>query len=230
MTRREKPEKRNPYPISHLDRAVSVFDKFIALLKSLFSKGKSNWEILPKPHRIGISVLTSLLFLLVIMPASEQEEGLANDDEQEVFLPIHLNENETLESAYAQSDLSQDSMLDDVSEDGVYESIQPLTPAETIQHVVIGSEDEDETWVNHRVAQGDTLTGIFRAQKLPLRDLYAITAIEGKEKPLSQIKSGQRFRFKRNIEGFIEALQVETKDKKWIGFSRLPNGSFTRTQ
>lgn len=218
MTQRGKREKPNAYPVSHMDRAIGVFDKCIALLKSLFSSVKSNWKVLPKAHRIGISVLTSILFLLVVIPASETGRVISSEEPQEVFIPVHLKENDDTQT--------------EAAVDEVYESILPLTPVESIQHVVINSDVETETddlgWINHKVGGGDTLAGIFRAQKLPLPDLYAITAIEGKEKPLSQIKPGQRFRFKRNTEGEIEELQVETQNKQWVAFSRLSDDSFKR--
>ncbi|MEI8608259.1 LysM-like peptidoglycan-binding domain-containing protein [Enterovibrio sp. Hal110] len=78
------------------------------------------------------------------------------------------------------------------------------------------------------MARGDTLSNIFRQQDLPLPDLYAISSIEGDDKPLSRIQPGQLLRFKRDSQGELDMIQIEVSKDTSVIFFRLSDGSFAR--
>ena len=103
----------------------------------------------------------------------------------------------------------------------------------------IGEQDDPEptlngsgiesVWVSHIVAPGDTLAKIFRGKKLPLTDLYALAAIEGKDKPLSKILPNQELRFKLNASATLDALEILSRSRN-IVFVRTSQGGFIRQQ
>lgn len=84
-------------------------------------------------------------------------------------------------------------------------------------------------WVEYQVQQGDTLSNLFRALQLSLVDLYAIVAIEGDDKPLSQIRPNQYLGVKVDLNGKLQALRVRGA-KQPILFVRNTDEKFVRTQ
>ncbi|WP_434357153.1 LysM peptidoglycan-binding domain-containing protein [Parasalinivibrio latis] len=91
-----------------------------------------------------------------------------------------------------------------------------------------GGKSSQAEWHNYEVQKGDTLANIFRRNDLPLHDLYAISAIEGSDKPLSRIQPGQLLRFKIAANGELDMLQIETGGTDAAMFFRLSDGSFGR--
>ena len=85
-------------------------------------------------------------------------------------------------------------------------------------------------WQKYQVKQGETLANIFRDKSLPLTDLYAVAAIEGKDKPLSRIKAGQWLRYKQTAKGGLDVLQIESRKGESVMFFRRSDGSFVRSQ
>ena len=83
-------------------------------------------------------------------------------------------------------------------------------------------------WQTHQVKKGETLATIFRANSLPLTDLYAVAAIEGKSKPLSKIKAGQLLRYKQTKDGKLDVIQIETSSGDPAMFFRRSDGTFAK--
>ncbi len=86
-----------------------------------------------------------------------------------------------------------------------------------------------ELWKEHKVQSGDTLAKVFRANNLPMSDFQALVAVEGIDKPLSKIKTGQLIRYKLTPGGELDILQLE-KENDAIMFFRLSDGGFGRSQ
>ncbi|MGL4827604.1 MAG: LysM-like peptidoglycan-binding domain-containing protein [Vibrionaceae bacterium] len=84
-------------------------------------------------------------------------------------------------------------------------------------------------WVEYQVQQGDTLSNLFRVLQLSLVELYAIVAIEGDDKPLSQIRPNQYLGVKVDLNGKLQALRVRGA-RQPILFVRNADGKFVRTQ
>ncbi|MGL5336410.1 MAG: LysM-like peptidoglycan-binding domain-containing protein [Enterovibrio sp.] len=83
-------------------------------------------------------------------------------------------------------------------------------------------------WVEYQVQRGDTLSNLFRVLQLPLVELYAIVAIEGEDKPLSQILPNQYLGVKVDLNGKLQALRVRGS-RQPILFVRNADGKFVRT-
>ena len=101
------------------------------------------------------------------------------------------------------------------------------------QRIQVANENDDppsaNSWREYEVKGGDTLSNVFRANKLPMSDLYALAAVEGVGKPLSNIKKGQLLRYKLNKSGELDILQLEKEDSS-VMFLRLSDGSFGRSR
>ncbi|MDD1781594.1 cell envelope opacity-associated protein A [Enterovibrio sp. ZSDZ35] len=182
----------------------AALEKARAQLVPLIEKVKPHWQALPKPHRIGVSVLAALLVVLLIWPSSDESKEVVVAEGERVSLPLDLSGN--TQSAQQVDDEDFDNKA------------EPVVSTQTV----------DTDWVNYEVQRGDTLSNIFRNQSLPLPDLYAISAIEGADKPLSRIQPGQLLRFKRNTQGELDMLQIEASKDKSVIFFRLSDGSFAR--
>ncbi|MGL5290395.1 MAG: LysM-like peptidoglycan-binding domain-containing protein, partial [Vibrionaceae bacterium] len=108
----------------------------------------------------------------------------------------------------------------------------PVVPAEKI--VVDQNIELDERvkiapeWVEYQVQRGDTLSNLFRVLQLPLVELYAIVAIEGEDKPLSQILPNQYLGVKVDLNGKLQALRVRG-GRQPVLFVRNADGKFVRT-
>ncbi|KXF80271.1 OapA family protein [Enterovibrio coralii] len=205
MTLKGKRVKKSASATPPMGEAIkAAFEKVIAQIKPLFEKVKPHWEALPKPHRIGVSVIAALLVVLLIWPSSDETAEPVVTSGERVSVPLDLTGN--TQSAQQSDDAGFDN------------NAAPVVTNQTV----------DTDWVNYEVQRGDTLSNIFRDQSLPLPDLYAISAIEGTDKPLSRIQPGQLLRFKRNPQGELDMLQIEASKDKSVIFFRLSDGSFAR--
>ncbi|WP_078751048.1 LysM-like peptidoglycan-binding domain-containing protein [Enterovibrio nigricans] len=182
----------------------AALEKVRAQIQPLVEKVRPHWQALPKPHRMGVSVLVALLVVLLIWPSSDESNDAVVTEGERVSLPLDLSGN------------AQEAKQAD--DDGFNNNAEPVISTQTV----------DTDWVNYEVQRGDTLSNIFRDQSLPLPDLYAISAIEGPDKPLSRIQPGQLLRFKRNTQGELDMLQIEASKDKSVIFFRLSDGGFAR--
>lgn len=89
--------------------------------------------------------------------------------------------------------------------------------------------DTQGTWRNYTIASGQTLAQLFRDNNLPVGDVFAMAQVEGEDKPLSNLQTGQAVRIRQNAQGVINGLTVDT-DGGQILFTRQPDGSFLRVR
>ncbi|MDX1304471.1 LysM-like peptidoglycan-binding domain-containing protein [Photobacterium sp.] len=178
---------------------------------------KAKWQRLPKLHRRALAVLIPLVLVLVLLPASKKADS--SIPEQTVRRDIELNIDNTPEPV--------DKRAEPVSPKRPSQLAAEVTePAATTEVKAVVAEQ----WFKYQVQKGETLAHIFREKALPLSDLYAVAAIEGKGKPLSQIQSGQWLRYKQTANGQLDALQIESSDGDPVMFFRRSDGSFARGQ
>ncbi len=89
--------------------------------------------------------------------------------------------------------------------------------------------DTQGTWHNYQIAAGQTLAQLFRDNNLPVNDVFAMAQVEGDDKPLSNLHTGQAVRIRQNAQGVVNGLTVDTGSGQ-ILFTRQPDGSFIRAQ
>ncbi len=89
--------------------------------------------------------------------------------------------------------------------------------------------DSQGQWHDYQIASGQTLAQLFRDHNLPVNDVFAMAEVEGPNKPLSNLQTGQRVRIRQNGQGVVTGLTVEVEQKQVL-FTRQPDGSFLQAQ
>lgn len=84
-------------------------------------------------------------------------------------------------------------------------------------------------WRTYQVEAGKTLAQLFRDNNLPPTDVYAMAQVEGTGKPLSNLKNGQKVQIRKNANGVVTGLTIES-DNGQVLFTRQQDGSFIRAR
>lgn len=84
-------------------------------------------------------------------------------------------------------------------------------------------------WRTYQVEAGKTLAQLFRDNNLPPTDVYAMAQVEGAGKPLSTLKNGQKVQIRKNANGVVTGLTIES-DNGQVLFTRQADGSFIRAR
>ena len=95
---------------------------------------------------------------------------------------------------------------------------QPATP----------QKDEDR-WQSYQIASGQTLAQLFRDNNLEVNDVFAMARVEGDDKPLSNLHSGQQVKIRKDANGVVTGLTVEGENGPVL-FTRQTDGTFLRAQ
>ncbi|OZS43739.1 LysM-like peptidoglycan-binding domain-containing protein [Photobacterium sanguinicancri] len=224
--RRSKKKSEFKLPEWQFDRAAlsALKDKGLTALAPI----RERWAKLPTLHRRALTVLVPVVVLLLLLPSSPSMTVEPETDSVRREVTLNLGES-------APEPIGERS--EPVSPQRVKraEPVSPSTPKTvSIQSEKTSSVASNSTkalsleWQRYQIQQGQTLANIFREKSLPLSDLYAVAAIEGKDKPLSRIKSGQWIRYKQTATGNLDAIQIETTSGKSVMYYRLSDGSFSR--
>ncbi|CCG88619.1 LysM-like peptidoglycan-binding domain-containing protein [Erwinia piriflorinigrans] len=89
--------------------------------------------------------------------------------------------------------------------------------------------DAEGQWQDYTVASGQTLAQLFRDNNLPVNDVFAMAQVEGNDKPLSTLHSGQTVKVRQNAQGVVTGLTLDGANGS-ILFSRQPDGTFIQAQ
>lgn len=90
------------------------------------------------------------------------------------------------------------------------------------------TQDKDQ-WRSYQIASGQTLAQLFRDNNLQVNDVFAMARVEGDDKPLSSLHSGQQVKIRQDNSGVVTGLTVEGENGPVL-FTRQPDGSFLRAQ
>ncbi|MGF1689090.1 hypothetical protein L4C36_20805 [Photobacterium japonica] len=232
--RRSKKQSEFSWPRIAFDKAMLANAK--AACQQRTAALRARWQGLPTFHRRALMVLTPVVAILLLLPSTPpalQDDGpirreLALDIDTRPE-PVTLGERGEPASPERPIRLPRESRvipLDPVAEKP---AVKPAPkPARTDSSRADTSRD---AWQRYQVKPGETLANIFRDKSLPLADLYAVAAIEGKDQPLSQIKPGQWLLYRQTGDGQLEALLIEAKEgDESVGFSRNADGKFVRSR
>lgn len=102
-----------------------------------------------------------------------------------------------------------------------------LIPTTDLAPLPFQGNDIEQRWRAYRIGRGKTLLKTFRDNNLPTADVYALLQVEGRDKPLSNLQSGQVVRIRQNASGVITGLTIEGNDDQPL-FTRQPDGRFMR--
>ena len=114
------------------------------------------------------------------------------------------------------------------------EPVQEEQPNEQEQAPVSRTQPYQESsssteWRTYQVEAGKTLAQLFRDNNLPPTDVYAMAQVEGAGKPLSNLKNGQKVQIRKNANGVVTGLTIES-DNGQVLFTRQADGSFIRAR
>ncbi|MEL6117271.1 LysM-like peptidoglycan-binding domain-containing protein [Photobacterium sp. SP02] len=189
-------------------------------------RGQPYWQQLPGFHRKALMVLAPVVLILFLLPASEPDLAIPGSEPVHQEVALNLAEPAPLPVGERPDPASPPRPVNGKPAASQSPVTSPSSSATTTPRPSASAEN----WRNYKVKKGETLATIFRAKSLPLTDLYAIAAIEGKDKPLSYIKSGQLLRYKQLANGDLDVLQIESRGGDPVMFFRRSDGSFARGQ
>lgn len=203
------------------------FSEQLAKLKEtcqpLIEKIAPFWLRLPQFHQKALRILVPVTLGLILLPSGAEEEVESNQptmisvpemQRQSVSLNLEgLSEQEPT-SRYTQREISGDKEESPVTQERVIEKEREIPEAK---------------WHDYQIQHGDTLYRVFRNNSLPLTELNKVVKVEGSDKPLSNIKKGQLFRFKLNPQGELDIVQIE-RNGQAIMYFRMSDGSFARSK
>ncbi|MEC5320774.1 LysM-like peptidoglycan-binding domain-containing protein [Brenneria populi subsp. brevivirga] len=85
-------------------------------------------------------------------------------------------------------------------------------------------------WRDYEIRSGQTLAQLFRDNNLPVSDVFAMAQVEGDDKPLSNLRAGQKVKLRLSAQGAVTELEIATADNQAIRFTRNADGGFTRSR
>ncbi|RYC40957.1 LysM-like peptidoglycan-binding domain-containing protein [Pectobacterium zantedeschiae] len=163
-------------------------------------------EPLPLLHRRWILIAIALLLIVLLWPYSAQHPQPARTT------PVPLTQADNQAAMQAVIIENQPSTLQH----------QPVAPPPQTQ--------SSAPWRQYEIASGQTLAQLFRDNNLPVSDVFAMAQVEGRDKPLSNLRAGQEVKLQLNAQGMVAELEIETTANQTIRFTRGADGAFTRTR
>ena len=157
---------------------------------------------LPYAHRRGIILAVLVILLALLWPYTPDNTYAPSQPQQPTSIPM-------------QADLRNDQGR--TTQMAQPEPVQPQ------------SNDNSGTWRSYQVQSGQTLAQLFRDNNMAVNDVFSMARVEGNDKPLSTLKTGQEVKIQRDAQGVVTALQVTTDQNVTVTFTRQPDGSFQRS-
>lgn len=226
--RRSTKKSEFSWPNMTFDKAALI--QAVSRVRVTLTPVKAKWSILPTFHRRALVVLVPVVVLAIFLPTSVPLPSASQGDEL-IRRDLPLN----LDSRPEPVDVVGDRAEPVSPSRSVIRPLPQLQEPEVVSQAPIpvavpAVAPVAKQWQRYEVKSGETLANIFRDKSLPLADLYAVAAIEGNDKPLSQVKAGQWLRYRQTADGSLDALQIERLDGDPIMFFRRSDGSFVRSQ
>ncbi len=157
---------------------------------------------LPYAHRRGMILAVLVILLALLWPYTPENTYAPSQPQQPTSIPM-------------QADLRNDQ-----GRTTQMAQPEPVQPATT---------DNSGTWRSYQVQSGQTLAQLFRDNNMAVNDVFSMARVEGDDKPLSTLKTGQEVKIQRDAQGGVTALQVTTDQNVTVTFTRQPDGSFQRS-
>lgn len=203
------------------------FSEQLAIMKNkcepMLEKVSPYWQRLPAFHQKALQILVPVTFVLILLP-SGAEEGL--ESIQPTVIPAPEMQRQSV-SLNLEGLSEQEAALRNAPSPYELEKEKPVE--KTVAVKTPEPTQNSEKWHDYQIQAGDTLYQVFRKNNLPLTELNKVVKIEGADKPLSNIKKGQLFRFKLNQQGELDILQIE-RDNQAVMYFRMSDGNFGRSK
>ena len=185
---------------------------------------------LPLAHRRGVIIAVVVVIIGFLLPSADdsppapvsrnaqldfQSQSMPQPDAQ----PLHA------QLVTPTNDLDQ---VAPVEPEPVQEE-QPTEQAAPSRTQPYQENANSNEWRTYQVEAGKTMAQLFRDNNLPPTDVYAMAQVEGAGKPLSTLKNGQKVQIRKNANGVVTGLTIES-DNGQVLFTRQADGSFIRAR
>ena len=185
---------------------------------------------LPLAHRHGVIIAVVVVIIGFLLPSADdsppapvsrnaqldfQSQSMPQPDAQ----PLHA------QLVTPTNDLDQ---VAPVEPEPVQEE-QPTEQAAPSRTQPYQENANSNEWRTYQVEAGKTMAQLFRDNNLPPTDVYAMAQVEGAGKPLSTLKNGQKVQIRKNANGVVTGLTIES-DNGQVLFTRQADGSFIRAR
>ncbi|ARJ42318.1 Opacity-associated protein A [Pantoea alhagi] len=161
--------------------------------------GISWMQPLPPAHRRGIILVLIVVLLAFLWPVSAPRDSA----------PRPASDNSSKEVPLQAE---------------IYDNPPATQPTQSAQPT-----QDNGQWRSYQIASGQTLAQLFRDNNLQVNDVFAMARVEGDDKPLSSLQSGQQVKIRQDSNGVVTGLTVEGENGPVL-FTRQPDGSFLRAQ
>ena len=188
---------------------------------------------LPLAHRRGVIIAVLVVVIGFLLPSADDSpptpvSRTAQLDFQSQSQPTPQPDSQPLHAQLVtpSNDLDQVAPVEPepVQEEQPTEQAAPPRTQQQYQENRSSSE-----WRTYQVEAGKTLAQLFRDNNLPPTDVYAMAQVEGAGKPLSTLKNGQKVQIRKNANGVVTGLTIES-DNGQVLFTRQADGSFIRAR
>lgn len=188
---------------------------------------------LPLAHRRGVIIAALVVVIGFLLPSADDSpptpvSRTAQLDFQSQSQPTPQQDTQPLHAQLVtpSNDLDQ---VAPVEPEPVQEE-QPTEQAAAPRTQQPYQENRSSSeWRTYQVEAGKTLAQLFRDNNLPPTDVYAMAQVEGAGKPLSTLKNGQKVQIRKNANGVVTGLTIES-DNGQVLFTRQADGSFIRAR
>ncbi|KAB2823824.1 LysM-like peptidoglycan-binding domain-containing protein [Aliivibrio finisterrensis] len=185
------------------------------------------WQRLPQFHQKALRILVPVTFVLILLPSGAEE---AVESIQPTMIPAPEMQRQSVSLNLKGLSEQEAALRNTPSAYDVEKENIEAEPEKKITEVKASQSTQTSAkWHDYQIQAGDTLYQVFRKNNLSLTELNKVVKIEGADKPLSNIKKGQLFRFKLNPQGELDILQIE-RDNQAIMYFRMSDGNFGRSK
>lgn len=105
---------------------------------------------------------------------------------------------------------------------------QPVTAEPPASAEQAPAPVQDST-LRFTLKKGQTLAQVFRSNGLPVDDLFRMTAVEGPQKPLNQVESGDKISVTKGKGNTVSVLRIDKANGQSATFKRQKDGSYRRS-
>ncbi|MDF7680018.1 LysM-like peptidoglycan-binding domain-containing protein [Enterobacteriaceae bacterium ESL0689] len=187
---------------------------------------------LPLMHRRGIMACIILIIIGILLPGEEPVPPVQHLQEIDVAPSSSLSQQAmSLPPVTSSLIINDDDQIAPLVPEPVQEEIVERNHTATpIQQQPVIARGERQQWYIYHIEAGKTLAQLFRDHNLPPADVYAMAQIEGADKPLSTLRTGQPVQIRHNASGVVTGLAIDTDKGQQVLFTRQPDGRFIRTR
>lgn len=192
-------------------------------------------RLLPKRHLYAITAIALIVMLVLIFWPAEQKPPVIVPSQTITLTPpadplgdlIAEQTGTPPDTAVDTPDLP----LPDNLPPGALNTgpdLQPVTAEPPASAEQTPAPVQDST-LRFTLKKGQTLAQVFRSNGLPVDDLFRMTAVEGPQKPLNQVESGDKISVTKGKGNTVSVLRIDKANGQSATFKRQKDGSYRRS-